>query len=178
MQPPVDPPVPAPTATPAPSSTAAPVPAPAPAAVPAPAGPGFWQRLVARPDPLTGLSLTLPVFVLYHLGLLLIEPQRSDSDLITGLMLRLLEESRSAYVIATLLLALVLSVLTWVQHKRGAAQHFAFARVLAESAALAFLLLVTLGWATHRLASGVALTATSALSPIAKVVLACGTGFH
>jgi hypothetical protein len=150
----------------------------APAAPAPPTGPGFWARVVARPDPLTGLALTLPVFLFYHLGLLLIEPQRSDADLITGLMQRLLEQSKPAYIIATFGIALALSVLVWVQHKRKAAEQFSFARVLGESAALGFLLLITLGWATHRLAGGVALTAQSQLTPISKLVLACGTGFH
>jgi Type II CAAX prenyl endopeptidase Rce1-like len=141
------------------------------------AGPGVFARLSARPDPLSGIVLTLPVFLVYHLGILLVT-ERSSADLVSSLVFALLQASVSGYVIATLGFALALSATVWVRQRRGSVPSWALGRVLAESAALALLLVITVGWATYKLSGGVTLSAPHALSTLTRVVLACGAGFH
>ncbi|MBW2463694.1 MAG: hypothetical protein JRH11_18735 [Deltaproteobacteria bacterium] len=57
-------------------------------------------RLRDRHDPLTSLVLTVPVFLVYHLGILFID-LRNGVDLVSGLTFRLLEQSIGAYVAVT-----------------------------------------------------------------------------
>jgi hypothetical protein len=140
----------------------------------------FWSKMLRRPDRLTSIAFTLPVFLLYHLGILLVD-RRSQIDFISTLMLRLLDASVPAYVLTTLALALVLLLIVWVQQKRGAVPPSSFGRVIGESAFFAVTILMGLGWATHQLArAGEASDATAAtgLRVFDKLVLAAGSGFH
>lgn len=136
-----------------------------------------WKTLKARPDPLSGVALTLPVFLVYHLGIVLL-PERTGVDFLSRLVFLLLDASIPAYVITTFALALAVASVVWVQQKRGAVPVWAVGRVLAEGFAIALLLVVTLGWATYRFLRGTPLADASELSVVAKVLIACGTGFH
>ncbi len=139
-----------------------------------------WARaaraLRSRPDPLTSVALTIPVYLIYHLGILLLNV-RNGADLVSSLLFKLLHASVSAYVITTLSFALVLAIAVWVQQKRGALAPWAIGRVLAESAVFAVLMLVTVGYATHRITQALA-DSPAPLSIGAKLVLAAGAGFH
>ncbi len=142
--------------------------------------PGFWARRKRRPDPLTSVALTLPVFVVYHLGVVFVD-RRSGVDLVSALVLSLLRASVPAYVIATLALALALASGVWIQQKRGALARTPSAPVFLESAGFAVLLLVTVGFATHRWVfrlGSPALSALGSLGVLDKLVLAAGSGFH
>ena len=55
----------------------------------------------SKPDPLTSLVLTMPVFLIYHLGILLID-MRNGVDWVTELTFRLLDASIPAYVAVTI----------------------------------------------------------------------------
>ena len=37
-----------------------------------------WGKAKKRPDPLTSIALTIPVFLIYHLGILVVESQRGE----------------------------------------------------------------------------------------------------
>lgn len=143
--------------------------APAPAVAP--------KKAPHRPDPFTSIALALPVFLVYHLGILLIAG-RAPADLVSTVTFALLDASVSAYVVTTLGLALLLSSIAWVQQKRGAVPSWAIGRVLLESALYALLLLVTVGYLVYRLGGGQALPPEAALSVFDKLVLAAGAGFH
>lgn len=136
-----------------------------------------WKALRARPDPLTGVALTLPVFLFYHLGILLV-PERTSVDLVSRVLFVLLDASASAYLVVTFVLALAVASVVWVQRKRGAVPVWSLGRVLLEAGAFALLLLVTLGWATYRLSQGTPLSVPRELTALTKLVIACGTGFH
>jgi hypothetical protein len=147
-------------------------------------------RLRLEPhDPLTSLVLTMPVFVIYHLGLLFTD-LRNGADLVTGLMLAVLERSVGGYVALTLGVALVIVLVG--RHLR-ASHHVelrALAPVLGESLGWSLLLLVTVGWLTAQI-FGAAWAVTPndplapllqlgprTLGPIERVVMAAGAGFH
>lgn len=156
-------------------------PAPAPAA---PAQPGternsslVWGVIRKRPMPLVSVAFTVPVFLLYQLGILGID-RRHDVDFISTLVQRLLDASVPLYVLVTLAIALVLLVLAWLQQKRvGKAAKHSFGRVLAESLAAALLTLMSIGWATHEVRTGEDLSVES-LGVFERIVLAAGAGFH
>lgn len=129
-----------------------------------------------RPDALTSLVLTVPVFLIYHLGLLLID-YRNGADLVTGLALRLLESSVLGYVAVTVMLAVVLTAIAARQQRQGGVRAAALGPVLVESAAWAVLMLVSVGWATAQLRAALSMGPV-ALGPVDKLVMAAGAGFH
>jgi len=160
--------------------TPAAAPAPKPAPAPVPLGHEkdstvLWDMIRRRPNPLMSVALTMPVFLAYHLGILLVD-RHSQVDFVSTLVLRVLEASTPAYVLMTLALALVLLLTTWVQMKRGKVLEHSLGRVLAESLAAALAGLMAIGWATHEVRGGEA--AASTLSVVDKLVLAAGSGFH
>lgn len=135
------------------------------------------RKLVGRrPDGLTGLVLTVPVFLVYHLGLLLIE-YRNGVDLVTGLALRLLESSVLAYVAVTLLMAAALTAAAARQQRLNRVRPVALAPVLLESTAWAVLMLVSVGWATAQLRAALS-AGPVPFGPVDKLVMAAGAGFH
>jgi len=76
-----------------------------------------WLR--RRHDPLTGLLLTIPVFLIYHLGILFIN-LRNGVDLVSGLTFELLHRSPLAYVGVTLGYAAAIAIAAYVLRRRGA----------------------------------------------------------
>lgn len=135
-----------------------------------------WAAVRKRPNPLVSIAYTMPVFLVYHLGILAID-RRHDIDFVSTLVQRLLDASVPAYVLATLAVALLLLVTTWVQQKRGKAEPHLFRRVFAESLGAALLILMSIGWATHEVRTGEALSIPY-MSFREKFVLAAGAGFH
>jgi hypothetical protein len=138
---------------------------------------GFRAIFDKHNDPLTSVALTLPVFLAYHLGILLVTP-RAGVDLVSGLVFALIEKSVPLYVGVTFALALLLSGIVWIKQKRGTVGQARLGPVLIESAVYSVAMLVTVGWATHRLARTLDSGATQSLSVLDKVVLAAGAGFH
>jgi Type II CAAX prenyl endopeptidase Rce1-like len=130
-----------------------------------------------RPDPLTSVVLTTPVFLLYHLGILWSD-KRNGVDWVTELTLRLLHSSVQAYVLVTLAFAGGLSVAAFVLRKTGKVRPAALLPVAAESALWAVLLLLSVGWATAHIAPALATGARLGLGPFDRLVMAAGAGFH
>ncbi len=143
-----------------------------------------WTALLTPYDPLTGLVLTIPVFLAYHLGILFVD-LRNGADLVTSTMREVLDRSVGAYVALTLAVALGLFVagrtLRKGQHRidRGA-----LVRVVSESAIWAALMMIVVGGVVTRLFHG-AIAAEPALQigrmtlgPLERVVMAAGAGFH
>lgn len=137
---------------------------------------GRLARLRDRHDPLTSLVLTIPVFLVYHLGILFID-LRNGVDLVSGLTFSLLEYSTGAYVAVTLGGAAAL-VAAGVFLRRGDKrfQPRELVPVLIESTVLAVGMLLIVGWATNHIFSGQ--IGGSPMSFVDKIVMACGAGFH
>ena len=136
----------------------------------------LWDMIRKRPNPLVSIAYTVPVFLLYHLGILGVD-RRHEVDFISTSVLRLLNASTPAYVLLTLAMSLLLLVLAWLQQKRGKVVAHSFKRVLAESLGAALLVLMSIGWATHEVRTGEALDVPALRLPT-KIVLAAGAGFH
>jgi hypothetical protein len=139
--------------------------------------PGLWDKVKKRPDPLTSIALTIPVFLIYHLGILVVR-SRSGVDLISNAVFGLLNASTPVYVIATLTMSLVLAVVVWIEERRGASTSVPLSRVLLEGGAFALVVLAGFGWATSRVLRSTDPQGVAALGVLDKIVLACGTGFH
>jgi hypothetical protein len=150
--------------------------APTPAAAPN-AIAKFWGALRKRPAPLTSIAFTVPVFLLYHLGVLYVD-QRSRADFLSKWALHMLNSSVPAYVMITLAVTLVLLLIVWIEQRRGAVPHSSIGRVLVEGLACALVVLVSLGWVSHQLLHSNDTATLAALGPFDKLVLAAGEGFH
>lgn len=143
----------------------------------------WWARAQrGKPDPFTSAVLTVPVFLLYHLGILFID-QRNGVDWVSGLMFALLEASVSAYVATTLALAGVLALALRVLQRSGRLRPIAFLPVVLESGLWAVGMMLIVGYAAARLTAELSVAALSDhglvwLGPLDKLVLAAGAGFH
>jgi membrane protease YdiL (CAAX protease family) len=138
-------------------------------------GRGLVAYLKQRHDPLTGLLLTIPVFLLYHLGILAID-LRNGVDLVSTLTFELLDRSMLAYVGVTIGYAAAIAVAAYVLRRRGSIKPAELVPVLGESVLLAILMFFLVGWATHQLFDWQ--VGPRAMGPLEKVVMAAGAGFH
>ncbi|HEY2733599.1 MAG TPA: hypothetical protein VGI70_06420, partial [Polyangiales bacterium] len=94
----------------------------------------IWSALRKRPDPLTSIAFTIPIFLIYHLGVLYVD-RRSRVDYVSKWALDMLNASVPAYVMTTLAFTLVLLLTVWVEQRRGALGHSSLGRVLVEALA-------------------------------------------
>lgn len=133
------------------------------------------RYLKQRHDPLTGLLLTIPVFLLYHLGILAID-LRNGADLVSGLTFALLDRSLLAYVGVTLGYAAAIALAAYALRERGRIKPAELLPVLVESVVLAVLMLGLVGWATSRLFDWQ--LGPREMGPFEKIVMAAGAGFH
>lgn len=132
-----------------------------------------------KPDPLTSLVLTTPVFLAYHLGILLID-KRNGVDWVSVATLELLDASVPAYVGLSVGLCGVLVAAMWLLRKRGRVRPQALLPIVAESALWAVVMLASVGWAVQRVVPGLSAgaAALAQLGPLEKLVMAAGAGFH
>ncbi len=138
-------------------------------------GRGIVAYLKQRHDPLTGLLLTIPVFLLYHLGILAID-LRNGVDLVSTLTFELLDRSLLAYVGVTIGYAAAIALAAYVLRRRGSIKPAELLPVLGESILLAIVMLVLVGWATNHLVDWQ--IGPTRMGPFTKVVMAAGAGFH
>jgi hypothetical protein len=133
-------------------------------------------RFLERHGPLTSLVLTLPIFLAYHLGILLID-LRNGVDLVSGLTLGLLEHSVIGYVAVTLGFAVALvAALAVLRRNHDQFNPRELLPVVGESIVLAIGMLILVGWATGRVFANQ--TGPEALGFVDRIVMACGAGFH
>ncbi len=142
---------------------------------PPPAKRGLVAYLKERHDPLTGLLLTIPVFLLYHLGILAID-SRNGVDFISTLTFELLERSLFGYVLATIGYAAAIGLAAYLLRRRGTIKTAEIVPVLGESLVLAIIMLFLVGWATNELFDWQ--VGGRPMNPIEKLVMAAGAGFH
>lgn len=146
-----------------------------------------WRRFTVPYDPLTSLVLTMPVFLVYHLGLLVTD-LRNGADLVTGLMVQVLDRSLLGYVALTL--AIAVGVVVAGRHLRKRDHHplepKSLVPVIGESAVWSLVMLVSVGWLTAQIVGAWASTDQApllqlgprTLGPLERVVMSAGAGFH
>lgn len=132
----------------------------------------------SKPDPLTSVALTMPVFLTYHLGILLID-KRNGVDWVSQLTLKLLDASVPAYAGVTIGLCAALALTLWILRKRGTLEPKDLLPVVAESGLWAVVMLASVGYAVQSMAPALTVGSSAlALNPLEKIVMAAGAGFH
>jgi hypothetical protein len=133
------------------------------------------DALITPYDPLTSLVLVIPVFLVYHLGLLLVD-LRNGADLVTGAVVGLLHESVLGYVCLTLAVALGLFAAGTRLRRGHEIDRRALVTVVSESAIWAGMMMIVVGGVVARLFR--AQIGGVTMGPIERVVMAAGAGFH
>jgi hypothetical protein len=128
-----------------------------------------------RHDPLTSLVLVVPVFLVYHLGILAIDV-RNGVDLVSALTFALLEQSVGAYIGVTVGVAAALVGAGVYLRKKGKIRPARLLPVFVESTLLAIVMTLLVGWATGQIFAGQ--TGPAPLGALDKLVLSAGAGFH
>lgn len=145
---------------------------------------------LAKPyDPLTSLALTMPVFVVYHLGILFTD-LRNGADLVTGIMVALIERSLAGYVACTLGIAVAIVLVGTRLRTSHRIELRALPPLLGESALWAVVLALVVGHLTARLVDASWLGGAPfdlrfdlqlgprKLGSLERIVMAAGAGFH
>ncbi|MFW5920634.1 MAG: type II CAAX prenyl endopeptidase Rce1 family protein [Polyangiales bacterium] len=136
---------------------------------------GVVAYLRRRHGPLTSLVLTVPVFLVYHLGILAID-LRNGVDIVSKVTFRLLDYSTLAYAGVTLGVAVGIGGAAWWMRRKDRFHPREIVPVLVESTVLALAMSVVVGWATRTLFS--AQIGGRDLDAFEKLVMAAGAGFH
>lgn len=148
--------------------------------VPRPPRKGLFGYFSRRIDPLTSLVLTTPVFLVYHVGLLLTDA-RNGVDFFSGPMRALAQASLLAYLGLTLAIAIGIVIAFASLRGRGELHPRALVPVLLESTVWALVLSFTVGYVTTRLVPSALVamqTGPRSVGPIDAIVLSAGAGFH
>jgi hypothetical protein len=132
-------------------------------------------RLSDRPGAWTELALTLPIFLVYQLGVVFLSV-RNATDLVTGRLLDLAHGDRVLYVGLTAAVGVIL-LATFAALGRG--QGFRPAKVVqiaSEGAAYAAAMSSATSWIVGKVFAGATLASTS--GPLTGFVMSLGAGFY
>lgn len=130
----------------------------------------------SKSDAWTDLGLTLPIFVLYHLGVVFL-PMRNAADVVTNRLTALANQSLPLYASLTVGIGGAYVLLLWSLGQRQllSARRFVFLSV--EGIAYAFLMRIIGGYALEALP-----LSSSAASPMSALgssfVMSLGAGFY
>jgi uncharacterized membrane protein YidH (DUF202 family) len=133
------------------------------------------DALITPYDPLTSLVLTIPVFLVYHLGILVVD-LRNGADLVTGAVAELLQRSVLGYVCLTLAVAVGLFAAGTRLRRAHEIDRRALVSVVSESAIWAGLMMIVVGGVVTRLFH--AQMGAASMGPIDRIVMSAGAGFH
>jgi len=138
---------------------------------------GYFSR---RVDPLTSLVLTTPVFLVYHVGLLLTDA-RNGVDFVSGPLRALAQTSLLLYLALTLAVAAGIVIAGLSMRERGELHPKVLIPVMVESTVWAFVLSCSVGYVTTRLFAVLPVpmqTGRPTMGPIDALVMSAGAGFH
>ncbi len=128
-----------------------------------------------RPSPFVELALVLPVFLIYHLGVVFLDIQNA-TDFLTFGMLTLADGSKLRYLGLTACIGIALALIFLALGRGQAFQRKKFIQIALEGVAYAVIM---------RLISGLAITKLFAVAgkvgdtgPVEGLVLSCGAGFY
>jgi hypothetical protein len=130
--------------------------------------------LGGRSDRWTDLALTLPIFVVYHLGVVFL-PVRNAADPVTSRLNALSRHSLPLYAALTLAVGVAFVAALWSAGRKEALDPWRFARVGLEGALYACLMRLAGGWVVGSLRL---LPAAGEESVFGSVVMALGAGFY
>src|SRR5262245_27375064 len=131
------------------------------------------QQIARRSDAWTDLGLTLPIFVVYHLGVVFL-PIRNAADPVTAELKSLAKHSLPMYAGLTLAIGAVFVGVLWSLGQRRALSGARFLLIALEGALYAALM----RGAGAYVADSLSLAPGGAGSPFASVVMSLGAGFY
>lgn len=126
-----------------------------------------------KSDAWTDLGLTLPIFVLYHLGVVFL-PIRNAADPVTGELRALVDHDLFAYTALTLAIGAVFVGVLLLFGDRTALDKKRFFWIALESALYAFLMRAVASYAVGSLP----LARGAEVDPLTGLVLSLGAGFY
>lgn len=124
-----------------------------------------------RPSRMFEVAMTAPVFVVYQLGLLVLDV-RNGADWVTSLLLALLDRSVVLYVTFVLAIGAGMYAVARREHR---APEDAIVRTLAESCLLAFVLVALASTTARFILNSVAIPSDSF---VGSIIVSAGAGFH
>jgi hypothetical protein len=132
--------------------------------------------LARKSDPWTDLALTLPIFVVYHLGVIFLSV-RNAADPVTAELRALAKHSLPAYAALTLAIGAAFVAVLWTAGRRQALDPKRFALIGLEGALYAFLMRFAGGYVVGSLRLAAAAGADDG-GVFSSVVMALGAGFY
>ncbi len=145
------------------------------AAVAHPSHPGHADGLTSKPGAWDELALTLPVFVVYQVGVVFLNV-RNATDMVTSRLLEAAGGDRLTYVGLTMAIALVLFGVFAVQGRGTALRGSKIVQIVIEGAAYAIAMSTATSWIVGKLFAGPA--AASISGPFTGLVMSLGAGFY
>jgi hypothetical protein len=130
----------------------------------------------AKPGAWAELALTLPVFVVYQLGVVFLNV-RNATDLVTAQLLDVAHGDRLLYLGLTASIGIVMSAIFAVLGRGQALEGRKLAQIAVEGAAYAIAMGAATSWIVGKMFAGPPATAVVA-GPLAGLVMSFGAGFY
>ena len=133
------------------------------------------QALAAKPGAWAELALTLPVFLVYQLGVVFLNV-RNATDLVTQRLLLLANGDRLEYLGMTAAIGVVLFAVFAVLGRGQTLHGRKVIQIIIEGAAYAIAMGTATGWIMGKLFAGP--SAIASMGPLAGLVMSLGAGFY
>ena len=132
--------------------------------------------LLSKPGPWVDLGLTLPVFIVYHLGVVFLH-LRNGTDLLTGPLLDLAEGNRAMYLLITAGIGVVFAAIFALLGRGQTFRPAKFVQISIEGLAYAVLLRLGASYVVGNLFAAVGRVQDDG-GPLGGIVQSCGAGFY
>jgi hypothetical protein len=129
--------------------------------------------IASKPGPWVDLGLTLPVFLVYHFGVVFLH-LRNGTDLLTGPLMRLAEGSREVYLLITAGIGVVFAGVFGVLGRGQTFRPVKLAQIAIEGALYAILMRLGAAYVVGNIFAGAVKDEGGSLGGI---VQSCGAGF-
>jgi hypothetical protein len=133
------------------------------------------QSLSSKPGAWAELALTLPVFLVYQLGVVFLNV-RNATDMVTARLMEVSHGDRLVYLGLTVSIALVMFGVFAVQGRGQALRGSKVLQIVIEGAAYAIAMSTATSWIVGKLFAGPPIAATT--GPFAGLVMSLGAGFY
>jgi hypothetical protein len=135
------------------------------------------EGLAAKPGAWGELALTLPVFLVYQLGVVFLDV-RNATDLVTSRLLEVSHGDRLTYLGLTASIGIVMSAVFAVLGRGQALHGRKVLQIAAEGAAYAIAMGAATSWIVGRLFAGPPARAAVEGGPLTGLIMSLGAGFY
>jgi membrane protease YdiL (CAAX protease family) len=133
------------------------------------------DALTSKPGAWAELALTLPIFVVYQLGVVFLNV-RNATDMVTARLMDVAHGDRLTYLGLTISIALVLFAVFAVQGRGQALRGSKILQIMVEGAAYAIAMSTATSWIVGKMFAGPPAAAVS--GPFTGLVMSLGAGFY